>query len=248
MATKVPDKELEANLVALMVSSHEILDNLNFRLKAELNSLLSDYIIEVASLPEGAIYRIYGITEQLRMDIMTLIEPYLREYEQMVIEAHKEALEEVIGHVSESNALDSEGILSDALMVAQQAREKTVNILMVMISQLSDQAYQMSQQGVTAGSIDDLTSTKDSLIYQLRRHFEAFLSFTINDSISKGASSSGFTHYYWQIQPELTRSGTCEVCKAHSKGGVNHDGIYSLDDVPMIPVHPHCVCILIPMF
>lgn len=248
MATKVPNKELEATLVALMESSHEALDGLNFKLKSALNSLLSDFIIEVATLPEGAIYRAYILAEQLRMDVMTLIEPYLIQYEDMLEEASEEAINAVLGHISESNGITHVESMENSYEIARQAREKTMSIIVAMISQLTDQAYQLSQGGVTAGVLDNLTSTKDSLIYQLRRHFEALMSYTINNSISQTAEKNNYTHYYWQIRPELTRSGTCEVCKAHSKGGVDHDGVYTLEDVPTIPVHPHCVCILIPMF
>lgn len=248
MATKkINQTELDANLVALMVSSHENLEGLNFRVQVELNSLLSDFIIEVSSLPEGATYKVYQLSEQLQMDVTILLEPFLREYENLVEEAYNDAVEGVVGQPEIKNGISTVRMMADPSILIQQAREKSVNILMVMLSQLSEQSLQASKSSISSNLIDDMTSTKDSLIYQLRRHFEAFLSFAINDGVSKAAAYQGFTHYYWQIQPELTRSGVCEVCKAHSVGGINRDGIYTLEDVPQIPVHPHCVCILIPL-
>ncbi|KMO50198.1 phage head morphogenesis protein [Lacticaseibacillus rhamnosus] len=47
----------------------------------------------------------------------------------------------------------------------------------------------------------------------------------------------GYDYCNWVAEPSA-----CDVCKEISEGGKNGKGIYRVDDVPDIPVHPNCRC------
>lgn len=244
MALKI-NKELESTLIAIMVDTHKALDGLNARLKADLSVLLSDYILAVASIPQGASGQLDNLTTRLYGDIVDVLNPYLDEYEEMATEAHREALEAVVGQGSGTSGIMPEE-MEEFLSTIAEAREKTASIVVAMMQEISLTSKQMVNQ-TSPQLLDGLVKAKDSLNYQLRRHLEAFLSLSINQGVVQGSEEKGYKKWYWQIHPELTRSGTCPTCKKHSVGGANSDGVYTLEDLPMIPVHPHCVCVLIPV-
>lgn len=240
------DTDIERELVQLMIDSHEALGGLNLRLRVELNSLLSDYILEVTSLSPNDVASFNILTQQLQDDISIVLAPLLSEYLSMAENAHDEALYTVLGHKYPSGDISIVG-MTDTTASIEQAKQTTYNIIAALASEISSMAYGGLVNGFTASLISDLSDKKDSLLYQVRRHFEAFLSLMINEGVIQSSRLEGYTRWYWQIHPELTRSGTCTTCKGYSTGGVNNDGIYSEEDLPMIPVHPHCVCVLIPV-
>ena len=47
----------------------------------------------------------------------------------------------------------------------------------------------------------------------------------------------GYDYCNWVAEPSA-----CDLCKGISEGGKNGKGIYRVDDVPDIPVHPNCRC------
>lgn len=238
--------DMERLLVAIMESDHEALGGLIIRLRAELNSLIADYILEVSSLGEYDVAKFNDLTDQLEGDIMVVLAPLLTEYIELAENAHREAVQAVLGQDFELSAITGVGLL-DISGSIDQAREKTYSIIAAMISEIEGIASMGVKDGFKAKDIQLLTDKKDSLLYQLRRHFEAFLSLVVNQGVTQASPLKGYTRWYWQIHPELTRSGTCQVCRDYSHGGQNRDGVYTIFDLPMIPVHPHCVCVLIPV-
>lgn len=242
------DTEIERQLVRLMTDSHEDLGGLTLRLKVELNNLLSDYILEVAELRENDIAGLNDLTEQLYGDISVVLAPLLNEYLTMAEKAHREAVEAIIGQNYSLEEMLSVG-MTDSTGSIEQAKQTTYNIIAALTSEISSIASRglTNKDGLTARDIRDLSDKKDSLLYQVRRHFEAFLSLMINEAVIQASPLVGVTRWFWQTHPELTRSGTCPTCKMHAQGGVDGDGIYTANDLPMIPVHPHCVCVIIPV-
>ncbi len=47
----------------------------------------------------------------------------------------------------------------------------------------------------------------------------------------------GYNYCKWVAEPSA-----CDVCKEISEGGRSGEGLYKVDDVPDIPVHPNCRC------
>ena len=242
------DTDIERKLVSLMIDYHDDLGGLILRLKVELNNLLSDYILEVAALKPNDVAQLNFLTQQLQDDISVVLAPLMTEYLGLTQEAHDRAVEAVIGQNDKLEELLSVG-MTDSAGSVEQAKQTTYNIIAALASEISSIALRglTDKNGITASTVRELTDKKDSLLYQVRRHFEAFLSLMINEGIIQSSPIMGYTQWYWQTHPELTRSGTCPTCKEHAQGGVNNDGIYSSHDLPMIPVHPHCVCVLIPV-
>lgn len=242
------DTEMERELVRLMTDYHNDLGGLTLRLKVELNNLLSDYILEVADLRENDIAGLNDLTEQLYGDISVVLAPLLNEYLNMAEKAHREAVKAIVGQNYSVEELLSVG-MTDSKGSIEQAKQTTYNIIAALTSEISSIVARglTNKDGLTAKDIRDLADKKDSLLYQVRRHFEAFLSLMINEAVLQASPLIGATMWYWQTHPELTRSGTCPTCKMHAQGGANGDGMYTSIDLPMIPVHPHCVCVLIPV-
>lgn len=238
--------DMERLLVAIMESTHNTLGGLILRLRGELNSLIADYILDISSLKENDVAKLNDLTDQLENDIAVVLAPLMVEYLELTEKAHKEAVQAVLGQDFEITDISGIGLL-DISGSIEQARSKTYEILAAVISEIESIASMSVRDGVTAKDIQLLSDKKDSLLYQMRRHLEAFLSLAVNQGVTQASPLKGYTKWYWQIHPELTRSGTCQVCRDYSHGGQNRDGVYTVFDLPMIPVHPHCVCVLIPV-
>ena len=60
--------------------------------------------------------------------------------------------------------------------------------------------------------------------------------------IQTQAQLDSFHKFDYQYCKWVAEPSACDVCKEISEGGRTGEGIYRVDDVPDIPVHPNCRC------
>lgn len=60
--------------------------------------------------------------------------------------------------------------------------------------------------------------------------------------IQTQAQLDSFHKFDYQYCKWVAEPSACDLCKEISEGGKNGKGIYRVDDVPDIPVHPNCRC------
>ncbi|AFQ96198.1 head morphogenesis protein [Listeria phage P70] len=84
--------------------------------------------------------------------------------------------------------------------------------------------------------------------YQAKREIRTSTAKAVNQSIYDEGTANSVMYYQYTTAPELSKNAPCKHCRQLENGGINGDGIYDKDSVPVIPVHPFCRCTIVPVY
>lgn len=242
MGKKRRQEVLEAFLTDLMLDYQkefsQIIGRYSPVLKATVDSMIVQALSETPDYVE-------------MMDAKSTIENYTAMYgtafkEELTI-AFQEVAEKVVGHPSLGEGIVSVDMTNAIQELIEEAYDYFFTILTPILYELEGVSTRTVVLGESQGRLDHLQKLRDNLLYFLRRHVEAQASVIINLAVVEASEQHGITLWKWSNRPELTVSGVCEHCKSLAHGGLRNEGLYSLDTLPLLPVHPHCVCIVVPV-
>lgn len=240
------NKEREELIISLMIDlqnrADELADHYGELFEAEMNKLVSLLSIHGGFwqyTPEGQ--RAVGAIKTRLEAIKTA---YTEEAEEALIMAYEE-IDERLGR-----SYDEEGTFNEAKSMAlQMASEAVAQMSLTYSMRVSELVIlmqilpAMEDPKATLGKIGHLGKQLRSF---MRKNFKTQLSTLVNTVLYNSFSANGVKKVLWETRPEATESGTCKECLGYASGGINRDGIYTLEDVPAIPAHDHCACVLIP--
>lgn len=247
MAFKKDKKQqlIEDALVAIMTANSEKYHRFTDSYTVLLDGFINELIVNLAD-PKLDAFAVLQVKqyEAIRKLQLTLLD-YQSEFEEMLLDSMRETLEETLRQVFPDKAIPSateNDFLRETIAEAYDYFEELFLQLLIEL------------EGVAVGNIpstEDIVTTiqklRDRLSYTLRRHIEAQMSAVINLAVIEASKQYGVKLWKWNIRPELTESGTCSDCRDLAEGGIGNEGLYTLATMPLLPRHPHCVCILIPV-
>lgn len=241
---KKRQQELEDALVALMTAQnhkyHRFTDNYTVLLDGFVNELIVNLADPKLDTFASLQVRQYEAIRKLQA---TLID-YQEEFSNMLSDSMEEALEETMRQLFPNKAIPSATDNAYLQQVIAEAYDYFEEIFLQLLLEIESIAVG------TIPSSEDIVTTiqklRDRLSYTLRRHIEAQMAAIINLAVIEASKQYEIEVWKWCIRPELTESGTCADCRDLAEGGIGNEGLYTLSTMPLLPRHPHCVCILIP--
>jgi hypothetical protein len=246
LSKKERQQALEDLLVGVMETTQKeykaFIEDFSERLEGKLNEI----IILKTSQDQRITSNLIAYQRAI-MELYELLEDYREEFRRLLQSTFADVFSQASGHTyydKVENTIEDTGTFQNNIEEAYDYFEEIFDSILVEMdaidsSSLSDKS--------TNELVATLASIRDRLVYFLRRHVEAQMSLIINLAIIEASRQLGTTYWKWCIRPELTASGTCERCRGISEGGIGDEGIYALEDLPLLPVHPHCVCVVIPV-
>lgn len=246
MARKLGKKKrqelLEAFLSDLMIEFQGKFSTIIGRFSPQLEAPVNQIIIE--ALKDSPNYLEVQSSKDLLEYYTTL---YGVAFRDELTEAFTEVAERVVGHHLIGEGSVSVDITNAIQELIAEAYDYFFSILLPIIYELEGVATGTVILGESQGKLNHLEQLRDNLLYFLRRHVEAQASAVINLAVIESSKQYGVTLWKWSNRPELTVSGVCEHCKSLAHGGTKNEGIYTLETLPLLPVHPHCVCVVVPV-
>lgn len=241
---KKRQQELEDALVALMTAQNHKYHRFTDRYTVLLDGFVNELIVNLAD-PKLDTFASLQVRqyEAIRKLQATLID-YQEEFSYMLSDSMEEALEETMRQLFPNKAIPSATENDYLQQVIAEAYDYFEEIFLQLLLEIESIAVG------TIPSSEDIVTTiqklRDRLSYTLRRHIEAQMAAIINLAVIEASKQHEIELWKWCIRPELTESGTCADCKDLAEGGIGNEGLYTLSTMPLLPRHPHCVCILIP--
>lgn len=241
---KKRQQELEDALVALMTAQNHKYHRFTDRYTVLLDGFVNELIVNLAD-PKLDTFVSLQVRqyEAIRKLQATLID-YQEEFSDMLSDSMEEALEETMRQLFPNKAIPSATENDYLQQVIAEAYDYFEEIFLQLLLEIESIAVG------TIPSSEDIVTTiqklRDRLSYTLRRHIEAQMAAIINLAVIEASKQHEIELWKWCIRPELTESGTCADCKDLAEGGIGNEGLYTLSTMPLLPRHPHCVCILIP--
>lgn len=242
MGKKRRQEVLEAFLTDIMLDYQkefgEIIGRYSPVLKATVDSMIVQALSETPDYME-------------LLDARATLENYTAMYgtafKEELSKAFTEISEKVVGHASFGEGLPSVDMTNAIRETIEEAYAYFFSILLPIVYELEGVATGTVVLGESQGRLEHLAQLRDNLLYFLRRHVEAQASVIINLAVIEASKQHEITLWKWSNRPELTVSGVCGHCKSLAHGGLKNEGLYTLDSLPLLPVHPHCVCIVVPV-
>ncbi|WAX15544.1 hypothetical protein EG103P1_00080 [Enterococcus phage EG103P1] len=242
MGKKKRQELLEAFLTDVMIDTQKDFADIIGRYSPQLEAVVDKIIIE--AMKESPDY-------MLIQDSKSLLEYYTSVYgtafKEELTKAFTEVAEKVVGHPSLGEGIASVDITNAIQEIIEEAYDYFFSILLPILYELEGVATGTVVLGESQGKLAHLEQLRDNLLYFLRRHIEAQASVIINLAVVEASKQYEITLWKWSNRPELTVSGVCEHCKSLAHGGIRNEGLYTLETLPLLPVHPHCVCIIVPV-
>lgn len=242
MGKKKRQELLEAFLTDVMIDTQKDFADIIGRYSPQLEAVVDKIIIE--AMKESPDY-------MLIQDSKSLLEYYTSVYgtafKEELTKAFTEVAEKVVGHPSLGEGIASVDITNAIQEIIGEAYDYFFSILLPILYELEGVATGTVVLGESQGKLTHLEQLRDNLLYFLRRHVEAQASVIINLAVVEASKQYEITLWKWSNRPELTVSGVCEHCKSLAHGGIRNEGLYTLETLPLLPVHPHCVCIIVPV-
>lgn len=242
MGKKKRQELLEAFLTDVMIDTQKEFSNIIGRYSPQLEAVLDKIIIE--AMKDSPNYMNIQDSKSL-LDYYTTI--YGVAFRDELTKAFREVADRVVGHPSLGEGIASVDMTNAIQELIEEAYDYFFSILLPILYELEGVATGTIVLGESQGKLDHLEQLRDNLLYFLRRHVEAQASTIINLAVVEASKQYEITLWKWSNRPELTVSGVCEHCKSLAHGGIRNEGLYTLETLPLLPVHPHCVCILVPV-
>ena len=237
-------QEIEDALVALMTAQNHKYHRFTDRFTVLLDGFVNELIVNLAD-PKLDAFAILQVSqyEAIRKLQAALID-YQEEFREMLLESMSDTLEETLGQLFTNKAIPSATDNAYIEQVIAEAYDYFEEIFLQLLVEI--EAIAVGTIPSTEDIVTTIQKLRDRLSYTLRRHIEAQMSAVINLAVIEASKQHEIELWKWCIRPELTESGTCADCRELAEGGIGNEGLYTLATMPLLPRHPHCVCILIP--
>lgn len=235
-------QSLEDALVNVMIATTEDYRDFTYRLGLRVSEAVLRLSLLLMDENSSSIARNEAIAE-----LYSVLDDYREEFIQKLRETSEKALSDLSGQDYFGRVLytaEQESTLENTLEEAYDYFEEIFIPIMFELVKLSNGSQEDRNDKALGATLAQLSN---NLEYFLRRHVEAQMSLIINLTVIGFSEPYGVELWKWNNRPELTESGTCDHCKSLANGGIRDEGIYTLDTLPLLPVHPHCVCIIIPL-
>lgn len=242
LSKKKRQQHLEDSLVDIMMAEHE-----------EYLAFIQDYSEKLtAAFNEAALLAGSNDVskEESREAITSLIQvlgDYRDTFKEMLVKTSQKASSGVLGQDYFERVVyiaDEKDSIEKDIEEAYDYFEEIFISILLELEEINSGTTSIEAQDKL---ITNLVAMRERLVYFLRRHVEAQMSLIVNLAVIEASQQYGVELWKWNNRPELTESGTCDHCKSLAVGGLENEGIYTLETLPLLPVHPHCVCVVIPL-
>ena len=252
MARKLGKKKRQELLDELLVELMKDTHNDYLRFVEEYSIKLESKFNEVALLKASSTISIIVRNRQIAQatsELLTILYEYQEAFRTKLSDTMSVVMEEVLGQDYLERVIytaeDNTAIVG-AIEGAYDYFEEIFSPILLQLTMLDSTS--MLSETQENELVATLITMRDRLSYELRRHVEAQMSLIVNLGIIEASKELyGISLWKWSNRPELTESGTCAHCKSLAEGGIGSEGIYTLETLPLLPVHPHCVCVVLPV-
>lgn len=242
MGKKKRQELLEAFLTEVMIDTQKDFSQIVERFSPQLEAAVNRIIIQaVKEQPD------FMEVQDARDNLEYYTTTYGVAFKEELTKAFEEVAKRVVGQPLIGEGLSSVDMTNAIQELIEEAYDYFFSILLPILYELEGVATGTVVLGESQGKLDHLEQLRNNLLYFLRRHVEAQASAIINLAVIEASKQHGITLWQWSNRPELTVSGVCEHCKSLAHGGIKNDGVYTIETLPLLPVHPHCVCVVVPV-
>lgn len=241
-------EKYEEKLVALMLHWQSIIDDVQAELSSDVEDVVIEMMKDIARHETTWIMSFEGMKrlDSFEMELKGLMDSYSETLRESLLGAYRESFSTFVGQAPTSGG----DMLEDEAELLFSIEEAVTNFKGTFTMRINSLLIILRQQSVLEDNevvFTNLIKETSTLLYQLSRHLKYQMSFYVNLGIIQEAYESGVEAVEWNTRPEMTVSGTCDSCLRKSRGGINESGIYPTKTAPIIPDHPFCVCVYIPV-